>query len=123
MTRAILIPCQYCGAPQTRRKQAAATCYRCRKQREKRHAAFAAEVQRETAAVEPPPRPANVFEAIERQGHDEDFEPAPKLVPMRSPPGTALRVDELAAAVRAGVDLWHAEDATFEDLTQTQENA
>ncbi len=54
----------------------------------------------------------NVFEAIEKYGHDEDFAPSvgEDFAPTEAPAGTREKLDVLAERVRQGVPLWHDED-------------
>jgi hypothetical protein len=54
----------------------------------------------------------NIFEAIERFGHDEDFQPqdGPEFVPTDAPPGTYAKLDVLIDRVRKGFPLWHPRD-------------
>lgn len=62
----------------------------------------------------------NVFEAIERYGHDEDFVPTDSggFRPTQAPAGTRDKLDVLAERVRLGLPLWHTEDrADYSGLT------
>ena len=54
----------------------------------------------------------NVFDEIEKVGHDEDFVPAvtPELCRTDAPAGSADKVEVLAERVRKGLPLWHPED-------------
>lgn len=62
----------------------------------------------------------NVFEAILKYGHDEEF--APKIddefMPTTSPAGSRDKLDVLADRVRNGYPLWHESDrADYSGLT------
>lgn len=62
----------------------------------------------------------NVFEAIEKYGHDEDFVPSEgdDFSPTEAPAGTREKLDVLAERVRRGVPLWHDKDrADYSGLT------
>ena len=54
----------------------------------------------------------NVFEAILKYGHDEDFNPAnePGFELTMSPAGSREKLEVLAERVRRGQPLWHPED-------------
>ncbi len=54
----------------------------------------------------------NVFEAILKYGHDEDFVPdaAGDFVPTEAPAGSRKKLDILAERVQQGVPLWHPDD-------------
>ncbi len=54
----------------------------------------------------------NVFEAILRYGHDEDFLPSdtPEFEPTDAPAGSAEKIDVLRQRVELGLPLWHHED-------------
>ena len=54
----------------------------------------------------------NVFEAILKYGHDEDFVPddGDDFVPTEAPAGSRKKLDILAERVQQGVPLWHPED-------------
>ena len=54
----------------------------------------------------------NVFDEIEKVGHDEDFVPAvtPEFCRTDAPAGSADKVEVLAERVRKGLPLWHPED-------------
>ena len=54
----------------------------------------------------------NVFEAILKYGHDEDFLPAaPRgFEATEAPAGSREKLDVLAARVMRGEPLWHPED-------------
>ena len=54
----------------------------------------------------------NVFEAILKYGHDEDFVPDTngEFLPTEAPAGSRRKLDILAERVERGVPLWHPED-------------
>ena len=54
----------------------------------------------------------NVFEAILKYGHDEDFVPggAEEFEPTNAPAGSQAKIDELRQRVELGLPLWHGED-------------
>lgn len=54
----------------------------------------------------------NVFEAILKYGHDEDFAPSKTnhFAATEAPAGSREKLDVLAARVMRGEPLWHAED-------------
>lgn len=54
----------------------------------------------------------NVFEAILKYGHDEDFAPAESdnFKPTDAPAGSDEKISELRRRVELGVPLWHDED-------------
>lgn len=54
----------------------------------------------------------NVFEAITKYGHDEDFVPhiSDDFDPTEAPAGSREKLDILAERVRRGQPLWHPED-------------
>ena len=54
----------------------------------------------------------NVFEAILKYGHDEDFVPSPseEFQPTDAPAGSDGKIAELRRRVELGLPLWHAED-------------
>jgi hypothetical protein len=54
----------------------------------------------------------NVFEAILKYGHDEDFVPddGDDFVPTEAPAGSRQKLDILAQRVQQGAPLWHPED-------------
>jgi hypothetical protein len=60
----------------------------------------------------PDPKLKNVFEAILKYGHDEDF--APKVDQAfnstQAPAGSREQLEVLAARGRSGHPLWHADD-------------
>ncbi len=60
----------------------------------------------------PAPR-TNLFEAIRRYGHDEDFSPVEDdegFVPTSAPAGSPEKIDVLAERIRQGFPLFHEED-------------
>lgn len=63
----------------------------------------------------------NVFEAILKYGHDEDFVPRDKddeFAPTNAPAGSQEKLEALAERVRSGHPLWHEEDrADYTGLT------
>lgn len=62
----------------------------------------------------------NVFEAILKYGHDEDFAPQTDedFRATLSPAGSKEKLDVLADRVRRGEPLWHEEDrADYSGLT------
>ena len=60
----------------------------------------------------PDPKLENVFEAILKYGHDEDFVPRvdKEFTPTAAPAGSTEKLDALAERVRQGFPLWHDED-------------
>ena len=54
----------------------------------------------------------NVFEAILKYGHDEDFIPAAnkEFVATDAPAGSAAKIEELRRRVERGLPLWHDSD-------------
>ena len=60
----------------------------------------------------PDPKLENVFEAILKYGHDEDFVPRvdDSFQPTAAPAGSAEKLEILAERVRQGQPLWHEED-------------
>jgi hypothetical protein len=56
--------------------------------------------------------PENVFEAILKYGHDEDFAPAESdnFIPTDAPAGSADKIEILRQRVELGQPLWHLED-------------
>ncbi|MBM4088875.1 MAG: hypothetical protein FJ276_05505 [Planctomycetes bacterium] len=55
----------------------------------------------------------NVFEAILKYGHDEDFAPTAESVeflPTDAPAGSQAKIDELRRRVELGLPLWHGND-------------
>jgi hypothetical protein len=62
----------------------------------------------------------NVFEAILKYGHDEDFAPtvSEQFEGTNSPAGSREKLDVLADRVRRGEPLWHPDDrADYSGLT------
>lgn len=61
----------------------------------------------------------NVFEAILKYGHDEDFAPAKsdEFSPTDAPAGSQDKIDVLRRRVERGMPLWHDEDrCDYSDL-------
>ncbi|MEQ8849327.1 hypothetical protein [Botrimarina sp.] len=61
----------------------------------------------------PDPSLENVFEAILKYGHDEDFVPRhedEEFNPTAAPAGSPEKLEILAERVRRGFPLWHEED-------------
>lgn len=54
----------------------------------------------------------NVFEAILKYGHDEDFDPVVdfKFLPTDAPAGSQEKIDVLRKRVELGQPLWHNDD-------------
>ncbi len=54
----------------------------------------------------------NVFEAILKYGHDEDFAPAESndFIPTDAPAGSQAKIGELRRRVELGLPLWHEGD-------------
>lgn len=54
----------------------------------------------------------NVFEAILKYGHDEDFVPQAScdFQPTDAPAGSQEKIEELRRRVELGLPLWHTED-------------
>jgi hypothetical protein len=54
----------------------------------------------------------NVFEAILKYGHDEDFAPAEsnEFEPTDAPAGSPEKIEVLRRRVELGLPLWHAYD-------------
>ena len=54
----------------------------------------------------------NVFEAILKYGHDEDFDPEPSIDfrPTDAPAGSPEKIDILRKRVELGLPLWHDND-------------
>ena len=54
----------------------------------------------------------NVFEAIIKYGHDEDFAPAEDnaFEPTDAPAGSPEKIEALRRRIEQGQPLWHAED-------------
>ncbi len=68
----------------------------------------------------PDPNLNNVFEAILKYGHDEDFVPREDddFQPTTAPAGSPEKLELLAERVRSGHPLWHEEDrADYTGLT------
>lgn len=63
----------------------------------------------------------NVFEAILKYGHDEDFAPAAEsenFEATEAPAGSEAKIDELRKRVELGLPLWHDSDrADYSGLT------
>ena len=57
----------------------------------------------------PDPKLKNVFEAILKYGHDEDFAPAAdrNFKGTQAPAGSREKLEVLAERVRSGYPLWH----------------
>ena len=55
---------------------------------------------------------SNVFEAITKYGHDEDFVPSAgsDFLPTDAPAGSDSKIDELRRRVEEGLPLWHDKD-------------
>jgi hypothetical protein len=60
----------------------------------------------------PDPKLKNVFEAILKYGHDEDFAPKTDsgFKATQAPAGSREKLDVLADRIRMGYPLWHEED-------------
>ena len=56
----------------------------------------------------------NVFEAILKYGHDEDFSPLEndQFKPTNAAAGSQDKIDELRRRVELGLPLWHDSDRT-----------
>lgn len=56
--------------------------------------------------------PQNVFEAILKYGHDEDFVPSleDEFEPTDAPAGSTAKIETLRQRVELGLPLWHNED-------------
>lgn len=54
----------------------------------------------------------NVFEAILKYGHDEDFDPIVdgKFLPTDAPAGSQEKIEVLRRRVELGQPLWHNDD-------------
>ena len=68
------------------------------------------------------PRPGiqNVFEAILKYGHDEDFAPVTgdDFAGTQAPAGSRKKLDVMAERIRCGEPLWHGDDrADYSGLT------
>ena len=62
----------------------------------------------------------NVFEAILKYGHDEDYAPEPQLnfQPTDAPAGSPEKIETLRSRIELGQPLWHESDrADFSGLT------
>ena len=62
----------------------------------------------------------NVFEAILKYGHDEDYSPEPQLnfQPTDAPAGSPEKIEILRRRIELGLPLWHdADRADFNGLT------
>ena len=57
-------------------------------------------------------RVRNVFEAILKYGHDEDFSPVETIdfVSTSAPAGSQAKIEILRSRVEQGVPLWHEDD-------------
>lgn len=55
---------------------------------------------------------SNVFEAILKYGHDEDFAPreSDEFSPTNAPAGSEEKIEMLRRRVELGMPLWHEED-------------
>ncbi len=55
---------------------------------------------------------SNVFEAILKYGHDEDFAPAisEEFIATDAPAGSDAKIEVLRSRVEMGEPLWHNED-------------
>ena len=68
----------------------------------------------------PDPKLKNVFEAILKYGHDEDFAPSADrdFRATQAPAGSREKLEVMAERVRAGQPLWHESDrADYSGLT------
>ena len=66
------------------------------------------------------PKVRNVFEAILKYGHDEDFAPnvGEEFAATDAPAGSAEKIEILRRRVESGQPLWHQEDrADYSGLT------
>ena len=62
----------------------------------------------------------NVFEAILKYGHDEDFNPivSEEFEATNAPAGSETKIEDLRKRVERGLPLWHEEDrADYSGLT------
>ena len=62
----------------------------------------------------------NVFDAILKYGHDEDFDPiaGDEFIATDAPAGSPEKIDVLRHRVELGLPLWHEEDRSdFSGLT------
>lgn len=55
---------------------------------------------------------SNVFDAILKYGHDEDFAPdaGDEFEPTNAPAGSPQKIETLRSRVENGLPLWHNED-------------
>ena len=62
--------------------------------------------------MQPSEKVSNVFEAILKYGHDEDFAPVEDdlFEPTSAPAGSPDKIELLRRRVELGQPLWHAED-------------
>jgi hypothetical protein len=60
-----------------------------------------------------------VFEAIQKLGHDEDFEPQsnPLFFPTIFSPGSNQKIEVLRQRVELGLPLWHEDDEKVCNVT------
>lgn len=68
----------------------------------------------------PDPKLKNVFEAILKYGHDEDFAPSSdgNFLGTQAPAGSREKLDVMAERVKMGQPLWHDKDrADYSGLT------
>ncbi len=68
----------------------------------------------------PDPKLKNVFEAILKYGHDEDFAPKTDrhFNATQAPAGSRAKLDVMADRVKMGYPLWHDSDrADYSGLT------
>ena len=68
----------------------------------------------------PDPKLKNVFEAILKYGHDEDFAPKSddSFMSTQAPAGSREKLDVMADRVKLGQPLWHESDrADYTGLT------
>ena len=68
----------------------------------------------------PDPTLKNVFEAILKYGHDEDFAPRSddEFASTQAPAGSREKLEVMAERVRRGHPIWHGEDrADYSGLT------
>ncbi|HIA20605.1 MAG: hypothetical protein VB862_12100 [Pirellulaceae bacterium] len=52
----------------------------------------------------------NVFEAILKYGHDEDFAPPKDCAPTNAPAGSEDKIEILRERIALGQPLWHDQD-------------
>ena len=59
-----------------------------------------------------PKKNYNVFEAILKYGHDEDFVPVAgdDFEPTDAPAGSAEKIEQMRERVALGMPLWHTKD-------------